>query len=170
MNANRDSVREDHKDFLWKMYNENRNHLRHYQSQRATASNIILVSSIGVIGFVARKPLVPGDWPLTCGLIVIGLYGTVFIANHFECINRCKKKADDYLARLNALMGIEERATTKASAVVRKETLVKCEDENDQGLPRLDALRTVGKFRVLWPLTITVIGIIATAYIFIYLR
>lgn len=165
MNTLQDGLREEQKDFLWRMYGESRTHLRHYQSQRATASNIILVTSIGLIGLIARKPLSCNDWPLTCGLIVIGAYGTLFMANHFECIDRCKNRAAKYLKDLKALINIAESSNSNDNPK-GEETPVEGECEDDQGLPKLWALRSPGKFRVLWPLTITLIGMIATGYIF----
>lgn len=163
-----DNIESEREDLLWKMFSESRTHLRHYQSQRATVSNIILVTSMGVVGFIARKPLDFNDWPLTCGLVVIGLCGTAFMANYFECIDRSKKKADQYRARLNAMLGIQEESNTNGSPKGHEESPAGQDDGDDQGLPKLRSLRGAGRFRVLWPLAIALMGAIATGYILFF--
>lgn len=152
MNPPKDDLREDRKDFLWRMYEESRTHQRHYQSERATASNIILVTSVGVIGLIARKPLVCDDWPLTCGLMVIGAYGTLFMVNLFACIDRCKRRGAKYLKDLRALVGIAE--SSDSEDLPKAETPV-----------GVWSLGFADKLRVLWPFTITLIGTAATIYL-----
>lgn len=155
----------EHKDHLCRMYEQCRNDLRHLRSERSTASNMILVTSIGVIGFVARKELVYEDWPLTCGLIAIGLFGTMFTANHFQCIQRCKARAEYYLACLNTALGLEKTSEAEKSAGVK--IITACPpDWKDDEWPRLREISFRSKIRVLWPLAIALIGVIASTYIF----
>jgi hypothetical protein len=126
---------------------------------------MILVTSIGVIGFVARKELVYEDWPLTCGLIAIGLFGTMFTANHFQCIQRCKARAEYYLACLNTALGLEKTSEAEKSAGVK--IITACPpDWKDDEWPRLREISFRSKIRVLWPLAIALIGVIASTYIF----
>lgn len=162
------SATPEHKDFLCKIYEQCRSDLRHLRTERSTASNMVLVTAIGVIGFVARKPLAYEDWPLTCGLIVIGVFGTIFTANHFQCIQRCKNRADYYLACLNTALGLDKTSETETSA--EGKTITECPpDWRDDEWPRLREISFRGKVRVLWPLAIALIGFIASLYIFIRL-
>lgn len=161
-----DGSERSHEDHLCRMYEQCRNDLRHLRSERSTASNMILVTTIGVIGFVARKELVYEDWPLTCGLIVIGLFGTMFTANHFQCIQRCKDRAEYYLACLNTALGLEKASGIKKDGGGH----VTCPpDWKDDEWPRLREISLRSKFRVLWPLAIALIGLFASAYIFLRL-
>ncbi len=161
-----EDLAKERRDLLWKMYNESRTQLRQYRAERASASNLILLTSIGVIGFISRKPLALDVWPMTVGLVVIGLCGTAFIANHFECIARSKERADSYFAALNAMIEIES-PNIDAIAKAPVKSLVNHVDHEDQNFPKLRTLGLLGKFRVLWPLAIALMGAIATGYILI---
>jgi hypothetical protein len=152
-----DKLIKEQKDVMLCIYQENRANARHHESQISTVSNIIILSTVGLVGFIANDyHLNWKDLPLLFGLITIGIYGPFFIAYHFKRIRRSKKRAEKYFEALDELLfkGADFSQTLK-------------------GIHRADSepakLRWVtlaaAAFRILWPLTISIIGIIIAAYV-----
>jgi hypothetical protein len=66
-------------DLYWKLVDKQYDMLKHEESQRATATNIILVLATAVLGVVAwDRSLVASDLPMTIFLLFIGILGVLF--------------------------------------------------------------------------------------------
>ncbi len=164
MSTPEDRSRRDRKDFWWKLYCEKRTHLRYLQSERATASNIILVTSIALIGLIANGPLLCEDWPLTGGLILIGVYGTLFMMSHFGRIDQCKKSAENCLNELRQLIGIELSSSSSDTKPTEETKPNPKEPRKHRKKPSaFRCLKFIEKCQVVWPLAIAIIGLLATA-------
>jgi hypothetical protein len=155
----------ERKDVLLCIYQENRTHARHHEGQISTASNIIIISTLGLVGVMANDHCLNWkDWPLSCSLILIGLYGAMFTKYHFECICRCKKRSDKYRQVLDDLLFKNAEHNQPTLEEIHNVN----DSEHDKRFPEWCDVPLIGKFRVLWPLTISLIGIGVTLYVFIY--
>jgi hypothetical protein len=152
----------ERKDALLAMYQENRAHARHHESQRLTVTSIIIAATVGLVSLIAHNSLSREDWPLTFALILIGLYGTFFTATQFERVRLYKHRANEYRDALDALLFTANggRVTQTLKSIIEKSDKEHCEQ-----FPLLRKLAAVKSFWILWPLTIAVIGTVATLYV-----
>ena len=75
----------DKNEILWKLYEDNRNYARFHELQRSTATNLILAVSAGLIGLVTfDKNINLLDLPSVLFLDVLGIFGAIFSAKHYE--------------------------------------------------------------------------------------
>jgi hypothetical protein len=118
----------------------------------------MIVASLGLASVMATDhKLTRADWPLTSALIIIGLFGTLFTAIHFERIRFYERRAMKYYDELDALIFKEQ------SLKSLKEILNAADRERgDNMLQTLRWLNNTRSFRIFWPLTIAVFGIILT--------
>ena len=171
MNSPDDSsnVLKEKKDVWLGLYQEDRNHVRHLEAQRATASNIIVVTTAALIGVMATDDLTCKDWPVSVGLIILGLYGAMFTAVHYESISYYRRRAGEHCDELEALVR-ERKALKKVQTQQPTEPpLDPDECEYEERLPKLRGMPSLAMLRAFWPLTISIIGIALTAYIAIFL-
>ena len=168
----------EQKDILLGMYHDSRTHLRHYEAQRSTASNIIIVTTVALIGFMAQGGLTCADWPLSVGLTFLGIYGYLFIAILFERALCHRDRAAAYYGELKELDTFllrreepkEGQELTKTYHPKTLEEIQVASDKEHDKLVRLRDLPFVSKCRVLWPLVISFIGVLITVYVFFLWR
>jgi hypothetical protein len=153
-----DNLIKEQKDVMLCIYQENRANARHHESQISAVSNIILLSTMGLVGFMANDyHLDRKDLPLLFGLIITGIYGPFFISYHFKRIRRSKKRAEEYYKALDELL---------FKGVDFSQTFKDIHHPDDFEPDKLRGLTLVAAaLRILWPLTISLIGIIITAYV-----
>lgn len=73
---------------------EHYNHVRHYETQRSTVSNLIVIVAAAILAFVTHdNELTRADLPLTILLLFVGMFGIAFAAKYYE---RTKANADRY--------------------------------------------------------------------------
>ncbi|HZI20285.1 MAG TPA: hypothetical protein VEY09_17020 [Pyrinomonadaceae bacterium] len=183
MNAPDDlnNLTKDRKDALLGMYEENCAHARHHESQRATASNIIILTTAGLVGVMSNGRLTCDDWPLACALIVIGFCGAVFNFNHLERVCLYRRIADEYRNSLDALLFKGEEAAEGQTPKTLKGIQSKATKEHDRKFRKervnkfriFRILRWVANIefvRIIWPLLIGLTGVVTIVYIFLSLR
>src|SRR3712207_1575685 len=79
------SYNDDAKDVLWKFYQDYLTQMRHYEMQRSTVTNLLLLVAAAVLAFITYdKVLSRSDLPLTGLLVIIGLFGAAFSLKHYE--------------------------------------------------------------------------------------
>lgn len=72
-------------DILWGLYQDHRSEGRHQEDQRATATNLIIAISAGLLGLISLDAeLTVADIPLSVFLILVGLFGALLSAKHHE--------------------------------------------------------------------------------------
>jgi hypothetical protein len=64
-------------EVLLRYYEEQWEQIRHLENQRATFINIVIVVSVGIVGFVMQQGLGPASIPLAVMLVVLGVYGSI---------------------------------------------------------------------------------------------
>jgi hypothetical protein len=79
-------MNEEHaKDVLLEFLHEHYSQLRHYELQRSTVSNLLVIIAAAILAFVTfDKALTIADLPLTVLLFVIGLFGAAFCLKYYE--------------------------------------------------------------------------------------
>jgi hypothetical protein len=165
------------KDALLGMYEENCAHARHHESQRASASNIIILTTAGLVSLIAAGRLTCDDWPLACGLIVIGICGAAFNVAHLERVCLYRRLADEYRNALDDLLfqreGANEEQTPKTlkgiQSKAESEHIKKFRIEHVQKFRLLRWLANIEIIRIIWPLIITIIGVWTLGYILLVL-
>ena len=92
---------DDH-DILIKLYDENCNHSRHHENLRATMSNLIILVGTGLLGLVTiDQHITKTALPLTLFLTLLGIFGALFSAKHYERLRLHRGRAHAILAELN---------------------------------------------------------------------
>ena len=88
----------DTTDILVNMIEENWNHVRHSEDQRATITNLIVIVVSIIQGVLTQTGFTKNALPLTILLVILGLYGVVTTAKLHERsrfhINRARKFRD----------------------------------------------------------------------------
>lgn len=73
------------RDSCWKLYAEHCTHMRHHETQRSTVAASILAIATAIVGLITfDKKIVPSDVPLALLLILLGCFGAIFSAKHYE--------------------------------------------------------------------------------------
>jgi len=158
---------EAQKDVLLGMYCENRAHARHYEDQRATISNIIMLATVALIGVIAQDGLKPDDWPLTVAVALVGAFGSVFTTIYFRRIKRFEKRSDEYLLALDVLVfgwpPKGEKLEGRHLQAILKEADLPDKDKTYAKEHRTPSRREkMAWFRMFWPLAITLLALLAT--------
>lgn len=93
----------DKEEFVWRMYQEDRNQARHHEVQRSSMSNLILAISGGILGLLTISELDSNAWPLSIMLALLGIFGAMFSAKQYErfCLHyrraiAYRKKLEDH--------------------------------------------------------------------------
>ncbi|MEW5718834.1 MAG: hypothetical protein AB1817_09425, partial [Chloroflexota bacterium] len=87
-------------DILLKLREEEWALLRHYEDQRATVTNFILIVVSIAVGFLVQKGINRESLPITILLIGLGVYGVVAVAKLYERIHLANDLAISYTLRL----------------------------------------------------------------------
>jgi hypothetical protein len=121
-------------DFLLAMYQEHTTHGRHHETQRAGATNLIIVVSGGILAFIANKGITKDTWPLAAFLFILGLFGALFSAKHYEryCYHRAHMRK--YREHLESCIGhglgnIRTEAKEESKRNIRAESLKHVENK-----------------------------------------
>lgn len=87
----------DEADILWGMYKEHTTQGRHHEIQRAAMTNLIMAICAGVLGlFALDKSPTTIHLVLAIFLVVLGLFGAVFSAKHYERFSMHMERARGY--------------------------------------------------------------------------
>lgn len=136
---------------LWTMFLENRNHIRHYESQRSTVAGALVAIAAALIGLVTfDKGITLSDVPAASFLVVLGLFGAVFSAKQWERATRQAQQARHWRNKIDDLLG----GTTLLADVEREADSV-----HKKQFPRLERLK-VHTFWIALYLMIAAIGAI----------
>lgn len=168
MNTHEDSndLLKEQKDVLLTIYQENRAHERHLENQRATASNIIVLAASGIIGFIATGTLTCEDWQLSIALIILGVYGAMFTALYYESVEQYRDRVSKCCGALQDLLC---RGLNKEELQKKLEEILSMDGcAPKEKFPKLRGRSHLNKLRALWPLTISVIGVLLTACILFF--
>jgi hypothetical protein len=168
MNAHEDfnNLLKEQKDVLLRIYQENRTHERHLEDQRATASNIIVLATVGLIGFIASGNLTCQDWQLSIALIILGVYGAMFTAVYYESIEQYRQRIGKCCKALEDLLFKELNKEQIQEMFVNILSMDGCAPE--EKFPKLRGRSHLTKVRALWPLTISIVGVVLTACILFF--
>ena len=153
-------IQRQQKDVLLGMYCESCTHVRHYEAKRATVSNIIMLASVGLIGYIHR--LDHEDWPLVGAIVLVGLFGAAFTKFYFDCISSCERRADELRNALNALL-FQPSVPTRDSPNTLIDILARADGISPHELEQGSKPKMVW-LRKFWPLGITVLALIGTLY------
>jgi hypothetical protein len=94
------------RDGLWTMFLENRNHIRHYESQRSTVAGALVAIAAALIGLVTfDKGITLSDVPAAAFLVVLGLFGAAFSAKQWERASRQAQQARHWRNKIDELLG-----------------------------------------------------------------
>lgn len=116
----------DQREILLTLLKEAYNHVRHYETQRSTVSNLIVIVAAAILGFVTRdNALTRADLPLSSLLFVVGIFGIAFAAKYYE---RTKANADRYYKYRDKLdeLFFESRGLSNVLDEAAKDTSAAC--------------------------------------------
>lgn len=104
-------------DLLWKLFEDNRNYAKHHENQRSTASNITMIVSAGILGLITfDKELTLADLPLALFLTLLGFFGALFSAKHYERVRLHLYRAEAYLQEIEQMRPDLGISTLRADA------------------------------------------------------
>jgi len=94
----------DCSDILWNLYQEHCTWERHHESQRATATNVLVIVTAGILSVIAfDKEINNIDLPLTIFMTLQGIFGTLFTAKHYERFCMHQERANQYRNALDTM-------------------------------------------------------------------
>jgi hypothetical protein len=92
------------KDLLLEMYKENTIQGRHHEIQRANVTSSLIAIDAVLIGLVTfDKEISRVDIPLTGLLTLLGFFGAMFVAKHYERFELHMKRAKHYRNAIDEL-------------------------------------------------------------------
>lgn len=141
-------------EVLFKVCQENWTQSRHIEDQRATVTNLVIIITSVILGFITQKGVVLEMLPLTILLIVLGLYGAIASQKLYERFRFHSDRArccQEKIAELNPGAQVNE-------------LYKKARNEHKQKYPRLSKLR-MHHLWVILHLAITVAGIVLSTIV-----
>lgn len=93
----------DDVDILIKFCEEHWEEMRHIEDQRATITNIVIVVTSVVIGFLTQQTPTLGLLPVSVLLIMLGIYGTITTAKLYERHQFAQGRLDRWYKRIDEL-------------------------------------------------------------------
>jgi drug/metabolite transporter (DMT)-like permease len=114
---------QDVKDVLWKLCQDHYTHVRHYETQRSTVTNLLLTIAAALLAFITYdKVLSRSDIPLTVLLFIVGLFGAAFSVKyherssfHYNRLLSHRNELDKLLSSPGILARLREEAEAKHS-------------------------------------------------------
>jgi hypothetical protein len=89
-------------ELLWRFYQEHCVWERHQESQRSTATNLVLVVAAAILSIITiSKSIDMTDLPLTIFLVVLGVFGAILSMKHYERFARHQTLAGAYRVALD---------------------------------------------------------------------
>jgi hypothetical protein len=104
---------------VWK---EAREHARQHESQRAMATNMILLLASADIAAMASLRFGTRTLPLAAGLLALGIFGYLLAAKHYERSQWCTAVSVEFEQRLDTVDPSLEIRSSMMSATVRHES------------------------------------------------
>jgi hypothetical protein len=96
--------KKDIKDMLWGLYQEHYTHIRHYESQRSTVTNLLIIIAAALLAFITYdKAITRADIPLACMLFMIGVFGATFSLKYHERASLHYQRVLKYRDKLDKL-------------------------------------------------------------------
>lgn len=90
-------------DILWNFYQEHCVWERHHEAQRTSMTTLFVAIAAGVLGVITfDSKLNFTDLPLTAFLAMLGLFGAIFAAKHYERFCQHQERANQYRRALDA--------------------------------------------------------------------
>lgn len=74
----------DDTDLLLRLYQEEWSLIRHYEEQRTTVTNFVLIIASVAIGVIVQKGVTVDLFPVAILLVVLGIYGAASVTKLYE--------------------------------------------------------------------------------------
>lgn len=94
----------DEIEILLRYCEEQWNHIRHLEDQRATFTNFVTVVTAGLLGFVVQQRLSKQSLPLTILVVILGITGAIASEKFYERYDLHKKHEEQWLSQINELV------------------------------------------------------------------
>ncbi|HEY9815018.1 MAG TPA: hypothetical protein V6D20_04320 [Candidatus Obscuribacterales bacterium] len=91
----------DDSEILLKMIEREEALVRHYEDQRATVTNFVLVATSLVIGFLTQKGVVLASLPAALLLVLLGVYGAITVTKLYERTQFASAFIKQYINQIN---------------------------------------------------------------------
>jgi hypothetical protein len=92
-------------DVLWGLYQEHCDQGRHHENQRAAVTNVIIAIAAGVLGIASLdQSLDKTDIPMTLFIVILGLFGALLCAKHYERFEMHAERYRKYRDELEQLL------------------------------------------------------------------
>jgi hypothetical protein len=162
---NSNSLLREQKDVLLGMYCESCTHARHYEDQRATISNVIMLATVGLAGVIAQGGLNNKDEPLIIAIVLVGAFGAVFTTLYYRRIKRFEKMAAEYLLSLDVLVfgwpsEGKELAPRTLQAILNEADLPQKDKTYAKEFRTRVRRERMALLRMFWPLLISLVALV----------
>ena len=153
--------KENVKDVLLSLMEEHYRQIRHYDTQRSTVSNLLVIIAAAVLAFVTYdKALTHSDLPLTILLFVVGLFGASFCMKYFERATLHANRFRKYQEKLDEVV-----FDSKLIQILRDET----DQQHAKQFPKLTKGRLswakVSRLWIIFHLLLALLGFILSILI-----
>ena len=89
------------RELLWKLYEDNRLQARHHEMLRATGTTLLAAGAGVVMSAVTENGKTPSALPLSIFLMVIGLFGVLFVWKEYERTRLHRRRSESFLNLLS---------------------------------------------------------------------
>jgi hypothetical protein len=93
----------DDTDVLIKYCDDTRQEMRHIENQRATITNMIIVISSFIVGYLAQRPLDLAMLPISLIMVFLGIYGIVITSKLYERHQFAQNRIDHWTKHIDKL-------------------------------------------------------------------
>ena len=108
-------------DFIWKLYEQSVQQIRHFQEERRSIANTVLILAgalVAVIGY--DQELNQSDHTLGLFLVFLGSFGVLCMVKCHERINYYQEQRDIYSGRLDAAIDGSPIKTADDEVIARR--------------------------------------------------
>lgn len=104
------------RELLWKLYEDNRLQARHHEVLRATGTTLLAAGAGVVMTAITENGKTPSDLPLSLFLMVMGLFGVLFVWKEYERTRLHTRRSESFLDLLGKSDETSGIAKMKADA------------------------------------------------------
>jgi len=88
----------DKTEFAWRLYESERDFIKHHENQRTNASSILsAIAAALIVAFATSAPLGVSRLLISMTLAFVGVYGTIFSGKLYELIQLHASRSYEYL-------------------------------------------------------------------------
>lgn len=112
----------DKDEFVWRLYESERDFIKHHENQRTNASNTLAATAAALmVAFTAGPPEVWAHLMISVALMLVGMFGAIFGGKLYQLVQLHANRSYKYLEIINTSFADVDATSIKNSVKTNQE-------------------------------------------------